>query len=40
VGVEPYRGSLYEAIPRGGVIARFGIGHDGIDNGTPLPDRN
>ena len=31
VGVEPYRDSLYEAIPRGGVIARFGVGHDGID---------
>ena len=31
VGVEPYRGSLYDAIPRGGVIARFGVGHDGID---------
>jgi phosphoglycerate dehydrogenase-like enzyme len=22
---------LYEALPRGGVIARFGVGHDGID---------
>jgi phosphoglycerate dehydrogenase-like enzyme len=31
VGVEPYTGALYEALPRGGVIARFGIGHDGID---------
>jgi lactate dehydrogenase-like 2-hydroxyacid dehydrogenase len=31
VGVEPYRGPLYEALPRGGVIARFGVGHDGID---------
>lgn len=31
VGVERYAGSLYEALPRGGVIARFGVGHDGID---------
>lgn len=31
VGVEPYRGPLYESLPRGGVIARFGVGHDGID---------
>jgi lactate dehydrogenase-like 2-hydroxyacid dehydrogenase len=31
VGVEPYSGPLYEALPAGGVIARFGGGHDGID---------
>ena len=31
VGVEPYRDALYAALPRGGVIARFGVGHDGID---------
>ncbi len=31
VGVEAYRGPLYEALPRGGVLARFGVGHDGID---------
>jgi lactate dehydrogenase-like 2-hydroxyacid dehydrogenase len=31
VGVQPYRDALYEALPRGGVIARFGVGHDGID---------
>lgn len=31
VGVEPYTGPLYEALPAGGVIARFGVGHDGID---------
>lgn len=31
VGVEPYRDALYEALPRGGVIARFGVGHDGVD---------
>ncbi len=31
VGVAPYSGPLYEALPRGGVLARFGVGHDGID---------
>ena len=31
VGVDPFAGSLYEALPAGGVIARFGVGHDGID---------
>lgn len=31
VGVEQYRGPLYDAIPRGGVLARFGVGHDGVD---------
>jgi len=31
VGALPYRGALYRAVPRGGVIARFGVGHDGID---------
>ena len=33
VGVQPYRDALYGALPRGGVIARFGVGHDGIDKG-------
>ena len=31
VGHRPYRGALYAALERGGVIARFGVGHDGID---------
>jgi phosphoglycerate dehydrogenase-like enzyme len=31
VGSVKYSGPLYEALPRGGVIARFGVGHDGID---------
>ena len=31
VGARPYAGALYEALPSGGVIARFGVGHDGID---------
>lgn len=33
VGVTPYAGELYETLPRGGVIARFGVGHDSIDKG-------
>lgn len=36
VGVQPYRGPLYEAIGESGgtsgaIIARFGVGHDSID---------
>lgn len=31
VGSVKYLGKLYDALPRGGVIARFGVGHDGID---------
>lgn len=31
VGVDRYADALYEVLPRGGVIARFGVGHDGID---------
>jgi len=31
VGVGSYRGPLYEALRPGGVIARFGVGHDGVD---------
>ncbi len=31
VGGKPYVGPLYAALPRGGVLARFGVGHDGID---------
>jgi phosphoglycerate dehydrogenase-like enzyme len=31
VGSVKYSGALYAALPRGGVIARFGVGHDGID---------
>lgn len=31
VGVTRYSNELYDAIPSGGVIARFGVGHDGID---------
>jgi phosphoglycerate dehydrogenase-like enzyme len=31
VGARVYVGPLYDALPAGGVIARFGVGHDGID---------
>ncbi len=31
VGINKYEKALYEAVPLGGVIARFGVGHDGID---------
>ena len=31
VGSRTYTGPLYEALPPGGVIARFGVGHDSID---------
>ena len=31
VGGRKFAGALYEALPRGGVIARFGVGYDGID---------
>ena len=31
VGNRQYAGALYDALPAGGVIARFGVGHDGID---------
>jgi lactate dehydrogenase-like 2-hydroxyacid dehydrogenase len=31
VGSRRYEGPLYDALPAGGVIARFGVGHDGVD---------
>ncbi len=31
IGFDKYVGPLYDALPRGGVIARFGVGHDGVD---------
>lgn len=31
IGVERYSGPLYDALSAGGVIARFGVGHDGVD---------
>lgn len=31
VGSIVYRGELYSTLPRGGVLARFGVGHDTID---------
>ena len=31
VGSVKYSGAIYDALSQGGVIARFGVGHDGID---------
>src|SRR6266487_6329292 len=31
VGPRTYSGALYEALQAGGVIARYGVGHDGVD---------
>jgi len=31
VGAEPYKNELYSSLPQGGLIARFGVGHDGIN---------
>jgi len=31
VGTTKYRGPLYDALAQGGVLVRFGVGHDGID---------
>jgi len=31
VGGQLYRDALYSTLTRGGVVARFGVGHDGID---------
>ena len=31
IGVERYTGRLYQTLRKGGVIARFGVGHDGVD---------
>lgn len=28
---RPYRGALYDAMPEGSLLARFGVGYDGID---------
>ncbi len=35
VGSSPYRGRLYSTLPRGGVIARFGVGYDNVDRTKP-----
>jgi phosphoglycerate dehydrogenase-like enzyme len=31
VGSVKYTGAIYDALSQGGVLARFGVGHDGID---------
>lgn len=33
LGVDPYRDALYRAMPSGGLLARFGVGYDGVDLG-------
>ncbi|WP_435690613.1 NAD(P)-dependent oxidoreductase [Rubritalea sp.] len=29
--IYPYTGALYTAFPKGGIIARYGVGHDSVD---------
>ena len=31
LGGQPFTGPLYDALPPGGVLARFGVGYDGLD---------
>jgi lactate dehydrogenase-like 2-hydroxyacid dehydrogenase len=31
IGHQPYVDELYRAVPAGGLLARFGVGHDGVD---------
>jgi lactate dehydrogenase-like 2-hydroxyacid dehydrogenase len=31
LGVDQYKDELYTALPKGGIILRFGVGHDGVD---------
>jgi phosphoglycerate dehydrogenase-like enzyme len=31
IGGSPYRGELYAALKRGSVLARYGVGYDGVD---------
>lgn len=31
LGVDAYKDKLYQSLPRGGIISRFGVGHDGVD---------
>jgi lactate dehydrogenase-like 2-hydroxyacid dehydrogenase len=31
LGVEEYANQLYSSLPKGAIIARFGVGHDGVD---------
>jgi lactate dehydrogenase-like 2-hydroxyacid dehydrogenase len=33
VGVTPFKGPLYDALPEGGVISRYGVGFDSVDLG-------
>jgi lactate dehydrogenase-like 2-hydroxyacid dehydrogenase len=31
LGVDAYKDELYKSLPKGSIIARFGVGHDGVD---------
>jgi phosphoglycerate dehydrogenase-like enzyme len=31
IGGKPYKGPLYASLARGAVVARFGVGHEGVD---------
>lgn len=31
LGIQRYSDQLYDALPAGGFVARFGVGHDGVD---------
>jgi len=39
VGTAAYLGPLYEALPPGGVVARFGVGHDGLNKALATAHR-
>lgn len=39
IGVERFAGPMYEALSAGGVIARFGVGHDGVDKSLATAKR-
>lgn len=39
VGVRPYTGPLYAALPEGGLILRFGVGVDSVDRAACLARR-
>ncbi|MFO1500458.1 MAG: NAD(P)-dependent oxidoreductase [Verrucomicrobiota bacterium] len=39
VGVSRYGGGLYQSLPQRAVIARFGVGHDGIDKSLATEHR-
>jgi len=36
LGVDPFVDGLYKALPKGGIIARFGVGHEGVDKNKAI----